>query len=102
MPVQADTTTPCVVEHQGICLWPAAADDDKPRQLRRKSHAGESGLTGHDGQPAPAHTCTTCHDEPDLLPADHRVVARWQLHSKTGFDQPRPVPKFICVNKFNR
>ncbi|SMX43370.1 cytochrome c3 family protein [Actibacterium lipolyticum] len=71
----AQPESQCFVVDDGVCIWPAASDDNKPRQQRQNSHAGEEGLTGHDGKPAPEHVCATCHEEPDLLPEGHLRTA---------------------------
>lgn len=72
---QAESGPLCFVEDQGVCLWPAASGDAKPRQQRHKVHAGEPGRIGHDGEPVPDHVCDTCHEETDLLPEAHLPTA---------------------------
>ncbi|WGW02406.1 cytochrome c3 family protein [Tropicibacter oceani] len=75
-----DCTSPgagdgCLVQDEGGCLWPAASDGVRQKRDRDKGHAGDEGVIMRDGQPAPRHECTACHDEPDLLPEAHLPTA---------------------------
>ena len=65
----AQTASDCIVEDQGVCIWPTASDG--VRQKRDTLHTGTEGLLMRDGTPAPMHECSSCHDDPDLLPANH-------------------------------
>lgn len=95
----AQQAAPDCVADDETCLWLAAADGHQKRK-RDKGHAGEEGIIGHDGQPAPAHVCDSCHkDGADLpmpeLPAGHLRTAGMSMqgclicHEKEGKGQAR-------------
>lgn len=94
----SETAALCFVEDRGICIWPAATGDEKPRQDRRTFHAGEPGRIGHDGAAVPDHVCDTCHKETDLLPEDHLPTAGMSMRGCRichGTEQAEPLDDVI-------